>query len=145
MNKRIYPEPTVGALILNEKKEVLLCKSPKFNDKFIVPGGHVEIGETLKQALKREIKEETGLEIEPVKFINFYNAINPKDFFEKRHFIFFDFLCKVKDKNKLVLDNKELTEFLWIEPKKALKKLDLEIYTKKTIINYLKKGDNKNV
>ncbi len=144
MNNKSYPEPTAGALILNEKEEVLLCKSPKFNNKFIIPGGHVEIGETLEQTLKREVKEETGLEIEPVKFINFYNAINPKDFFEKRHFIFFDFLCKVKDKSKLLLDNKELTEFLWIEPEKALKELDLEVYTKKIIVDYLK-GDNNNV
>ena len=144
MNKQIYPEPTVDALILNEKKEVLLCKSPKFNNKFIISGGHIEIGETFEQALKREIKEETGLEIELVKFVAFYNAIYPKDFFEKRHFIFFDFLCSVKDENKIRLDNKELTEFLWIGPKKALEELDLEIYTRKLIEKYLE-GEKGNV
>ena len=144
MGKQVYPEPTVGALILNEKKEVLLCKSPKFGNKFIVPGGHVEVGETLEQALKREIKEETGLEIEPVKFIGFYNAIHPKEFFEKRHFIFFDFLCKAKKGAKECLDNLELTKAVWIEPKKALEELEIELYTRKTIERYLE-GEKSNV
>ncbi len=144
MGKQIYPEPTVGALILNEKKEVLLCKSPKFNGKFIVPGGHVEVGETLEQAMKREIKEETGLEIEPVKFIAFYNAIYPKDFFEKRHFIFFDFLCRAKEGARECLDNEELIKAVWIKPKKALKELNLELYTQKTIETYLE-GEKGNV
>ena len=122
-----YPEPIVGGLVLDGKGKVLLCKSPKFKNKYIVPGGHIEVGETFEQALKRELKEETGLDVNTLGLLEVHEAINPVDFFEKRHFIFFDFLCGVKDQGKIRLDNEELTEFLWISPEKALEELDLEI------------------
>ena len=55
-----YPEPTVGALILNKESKILLVKSHKWQNNYVIPGGHVELGETLQDTLKREIKEETG-------------------------------------------------------------------------------------
>ncbi len=58
-----YPEITVGAVIFNSDNKILLCKSHKWNDKYIIPGGHIELGEKMETALKREILEETGLEI----------------------------------------------------------------------------------
>jgi ADP-ribose pyrophosphatase YjhB (NUDIX family) len=70
-----YPEPAVGALIMNSKGQVLLAKSDKWQNRFTLPGGHIELGETAEQALKREIKEEVGLEIEPIKFLQFQEAI----------------------------------------------------------------------
>ena len=52
---QVYPEPTVGALIINNKKEILLVKSHKWlNNKYSVPGGHVEIGESFEEAIIRE-------------------------------------------------------------------------------------------
>ena len=66
---QIYPEPTVGALIINNKKEILLVKSHKWlNNKYSVPGGHVEIGESFEEAIIREVKEETGLALRFPKF-----------------------------------------------------------------------------
>jgi nucleoside triphosphatase len=143
MPERKCPEPTVGALVLDGAGKILLCRSPKFGGRFIVPGGHVEIGETFEEALKRELKEETGLDIKVEKMLGFYEAIYPPDFYEKRHFIFFDFLCRLVG-GRLKLDGRELTEAVWIEPKKALKELDIELYTRKTIEEYLK-GGMKNV
>ena len=53
---QVYPEPTVGALIINNKKEILLVKSHKWlNNKYSVPGGHVEIGESFEEAIIREV------------------------------------------------------------------------------------------
>lgn len=42
---QLYPEATVGALIVNEKGEVLLVHSKKWGEKYTVPGGHIELGE----------------------------------------------------------------------------------------------------
>lgn len=141
MPEQVYPEPTVGALIIKDGK-VLLCKSPKFHGELIVPGGHVEVGETFEQALKREVREETGLEVEAVKMIAFYEAIFPKDFHKKKHFIFFDFECTVKG-GKLKLDGRELTEAVWLAPEEALQRSDVEYYSKKTVEEYVKSRQKK--
>ncbi|ADL12770.1 NUDIX hydrolase [Acetohalobium arabaticum DSM 5501] len=55
-----YPEPTVGAVIFNPDDEILLCKSNKWDNKYVIPGGHIELGERMEKALIREIKEEKG-------------------------------------------------------------------------------------
>jgi len=55
----------------------------------IVPGGHVEFGETLNAALVREIKEETGMEVINPEFIGVDEMIN-KD----RHFVFINYICR---------------------------------------------------
>ena len=60
-------ETTATALIFDEKGRVLLIKRTKEPWKGLwgFPGGHVNEGETPKQAVKREVKEETGLEVAP--------------------------------------------------------------------------------
>ena len=63
------------------------------------PGGRIHIGESLEQALHREIKEETGLEIISYKFINVYSRVFPE-----RHDITIAYLCKCKE-DKIILDN----------------------------------------
>ena len=63
MAKQQFPEPTVGALIFNPEGKLLLMRSHKWRDKYVVPGGHIELGEHIEDALKREVKEETGLDV----------------------------------------------------------------------------------
>ncbi len=63
IKKQQQPEPTVGALIFNPQGKLFLVKSYKWGNKYTIPGGHIELGENIKQALKREIKEETGMDI----------------------------------------------------------------------------------
>lgn len=58
-----YPEPIVGALIVNHHNEVLLIKQKKWNDQFCIPGGHVELNESIEDAIKREVYEEVGLKV----------------------------------------------------------------------------------
>ena len=54
------PEVVVGALIFKDGK-LLLISSPKWKGKYIIPGGHVELGEKLVDALKREVRKKRGL------------------------------------------------------------------------------------
>ena len=63
--------PFAGGCIFNESGEVLLQKRADFN-KWGFPGGAIELGETPQMAAIREIKEETGLDVEIIKLIGVY-------------------------------------------------------------------------
>jgi nucleoside triphosphatase len=71
-----YPEPTCGAIIFNRNNKIFLMRSHKWHGKYVIPGGHIELGEKMKDSLKREIKEETGLEIYGIKFVCFHEGIS---------------------------------------------------------------------
>ncbi|MDO8659259.1 MAG: NUDIX domain-containing protein, partial [Candidatus Parcubacteria bacterium] len=115
MSKQKFPEPTVGGFIFNSKGEIFLMKSHKWRHKYVVPGGHIELGETMEQALKREIKEETGLNIFDLEFLNLKEFIFDKAFAKKKHFLFLNFIAKTKS-SKVVL-NEEAQEYIFIDPK----------------------------
>jgi nucleoside triphosphatase len=87
-----YPEAVVGAVILNAKNKVLIVRSTKWNSKYIIPGGHIELGEKMKDALIREVKEETGLKIYDIELLSLKESIYSKSFGEQKHFIFIDYL-----------------------------------------------------
>jgi len=130
-----YPEPTVGAIILDRGGKMLLVKSHKWGDRYTIAGGHVEVGERLEDALRREIKEEVGLDIKDIRFLMTQEAIFSKEFWERRHFIFFDFVCRCE--NELVrVDGKEIQSFEWVKPRAALK-LNLDTFTANMVRAYL--------
>jgi nucleoside triphosphatase len=126
-------EPVVNALIFNSKKEVFLMKSPKWKNKWMLPGGHVNFGETIEQAVKREMKEETGLNVYDIKSTGFHDFIFNKAFKRKSHMIVFSFSCKTKSKKVKV--NHEVKEYVWI-PFNKISKLKIESYVKIAIKNY---------
>jgi len=109
----MYPELTVGAVIFNKENKLLLCKSHKWNDQYVIPGGHVEIGEQLEDALRREIHEETGLEIYDLHLIGIKESIYSKTFHKKRHFIFIDYICRT-EVDRVTL-NDEAEEYIWTD------------------------------
>ena len=129
-----FPAIAVGALILNEDNRILLVQSPMWNDQYIIPGGHVDIGESLEDALRREVKEETNLEINTIEFLTFLECIYPKTFKERRHFIFFDYVCHTRDTQ--VTLNEEATNFVWVTPEESLQ-LPIEAYTRQVINRYV--------
>jgi nucleoside triphosphatase len=137
MAEQQFPEPTCGALIFNPEGKIFLMRSHKWRDKYVMPGGHIELGEKAEDALKREIKEETGLDIYNIEFICMQEFIFDDAFWKKRHFIFFDYSCKT-DSSEVRL-NSEGQEYKWVSISDALK-MPVEPYTKKTIDQYLKKN-----
>jgi 8-oxo-dGTP diphosphatase len=65
----------VSALVKNEKDEVLLLRTHLRSDTWEMPGGNVEIGEPLDEAVRREVFEETGILIRPIGITGvYYNA-----------------------------------------------------------------------
>jgi nucleoside triphosphatase len=136
--KQVFPEPTVGGLIANREGKILLATSHKWFGKYTLPGGHVELGETLVDAVKREVKEEVGLDVEVVEFLLSQEAIFSSEFWKKRHFIFFDYYCRCDDQ-KVRLDQKELQDYVWVYPGEAFN-MDLDSFTKKTLERYLSRA-----
>ncbi len=66
-----YPEPTVGALIIDSSGRFLLVRSHKWRNLYVIPGGHIELGETMADTLIREVKEETNLDVSDLEFLLF--------------------------------------------------------------------------
>lgn len=136
MSEQQFPEPTVGIFIYNKEGEILLLESHKWPGAYVVPGGHVELGERLEEAVVREAKEETGLDVYDLEFINFQQFIYDPAFWKHRHFIFFDFAAKTD--NTDVMLNDEAQTYNWFKPEDALK-LKVDSYTRTSIEAYIKK------
>jgi len=60
---------------------------------YAAPGGHIEFGESFEQAARREVREETGLEIADLKLLSVGNYVFKRDDGE-RHYIDVDFICE---------------------------------------------------
>jgi nucleoside triphosphatase len=136
-----YPEPTVGALIFNPEGKLFLMKSHKWRGRWVVPGGHIELGERMEDALRREVKEETNLDIHDLDFLCFQEFIYDERFWTRSHFIFFDYACRT-DATDVKL-NDEAEEYVWVTLDEALA-MPVEHYTVVAIRAYLrKKGTNR--
>lgn len=136
MEEQKFPEPTVGALIFNQEGKVFLMKTYKWRDKYSIPGGHIELGERKEDALKREIKEETDMDIFDIEFLSVQDFIFDEAFVRRKHFIFLDFACKTNSTE--VKLNSEGQEYIWVTIEEALR-LPIDPYTRTTIEEYLKK------
>jgi nucleoside triphosphatase len=118
MSEQIYPEPTVGGLIFNNENKIFLLKTHKWGHRYAIPGGHIEVGETMVEALIREIKEETNLDIFDIQYKCFFEVIFDPQFMNRKHFIFFDFTCRTNGGE--VILNEEAEEFEWVTLEEAL-------------------------
>lgn len=102
--EKLFFRPGAYAIIVNNGK--ILLMNTKSTGKYWFPGGGVEIGEKIEQGLKREVREETGIEVEIQKFLAlrenfFYYA--PLD--EATHSFSFFYLCKPITTDLLPNDN----------------------------------------
>jgi len=141
MSEKMYPEPIVGALVFNQEGKIFLLASPKWQGKYGLPGGHIELGENIEQAIKRELKEETNLDVFDIQFLMTQECIFSEEFYKKKHFIFLDYICKAKNED-VVLDGREGTGHVWVTIDESLK-LSLNPYTKNTILEYKNRHLNK--
>lgn len=141
-NKRL-PEVVTGVYIFDEQDRLLLTKSHNWGDQWMIPGGHVELGETVLDCARREASEEVGIDVLPEGVLIIAEDIYPEAFHEKdRHMVYFEVVCRAKDA-KVKIDNNEIQEYGWFGPEEALAVVK-EPVLKRTIDKYIRnKKDGK--
>lgn len=97
--QREFPEVPligVGAIVVHEGR-VLLVKRGKepLKGRWSLPGGLLEVGESLHQGVIREVREETGMEVEPAELIELLDRIHREEDRVRFHFVIADYLCWV--------------------------------------------------
>ena len=113
------PIVTVGGLVSNEAGEVLMIRTHKWSELWGIPGGKIKWGEPAVEALRREMKEETALEISNVEFVLVQDCIHSKEFYRDAHFVLLNYTCQCVGKPQVKL-NDEAREFRWVPPSAAL-------------------------
>jgi phosphoglycolate phosphatase-like HAD superfamily hydrolase/ADP-ribose pyrophosphatase YjhB (NUDIX family) len=115
------PLATVGALIFNHAGEVLMIRTHKWSDLWGIPGGKIKWGETSETALRREVKEETDLDVTDIKFVLVQDCIHSKEFYRDAHFVLLNYTCRARSSRPAVILNDEGREFRWLSPADAMK------------------------
>jgi len=116
--KRLYPKQPivgVGAIIICDGKILLeKRKSEPGKGKWSIPGGIVELGESMEQTVIREVKEETGLEVENPEDIDVVdNIIRDNNGEIKYHFVIIDYFVKLK--GGTVKASSDAEELKWVQ------------------------------
>jgi len=121
---------SVAAMVYNDRGEILLVNSPWRGWEY--PGGLIEPGETFETALRREIREEAGVEVEIERFVGICKNV-------KRDIVNIDFVCRYVGGE--LTTSEESTEVIWAAPEKAMELITFPL-TRKRLKNMLS-GDQK--
>lgn len=135
----------VGALIFNDKGQLLLTlrgkKAKNERGKWEIPGGAVEFGETFQEAIKREIQEELGVEIEVLEMLQLCDHIIPD---EKQHWVSPTYICRIIKGEPKNLEPGKCDEIGWFSVAKA-EKLPLSLVTIQDIAILKKRKTQENI
>lgn len=89
------PTVGVGGVVIYEGGVVLIKRAKEpLRGEWSLPGGTLELGETLKQGLGREIQEETGLEVESTHLLAVFDRIDRDGDAIRFHYVIVDYLCE---------------------------------------------------
>ena len=116
-----------AGLVTNDEGKILLVNSPWRGWEY--PGGLIEPGETFQQALKREIREEAGVEVEILAFIGICKNL-------EKNIVNIDFSCQYTGGS--LTTSEESTEVIWATEEEAFRLITFPL-TKKRLQNMLKK------
>jgi ADP-ribose pyrophosphatase YjhB (NUDIX family) len=98
--KRKYPKNAlvgVGGVVIDRDRALLIRRGQEpLKGEWSIPGGMLELGEELGAGVRRELKEETGLDVEPLECILVFDRILRKGERVKYHYVIIDYLCRRK-------------------------------------------------
>lgn len=113
------PVVTVGALIFNDTGHALMVRTHKWSNLWGIPGGKIKWGEDSVSALRREILEETNLDITDIQFVLVQDCIHSPEFYRDAHFVLLNYTARCIGNPQVKLNN-EAREFEWVTLEKAL-------------------------
>jgi len=104
----------VGAVIVEAGRVLLVRRGTEpLKGHWSLPGGLVELGEGLLSAVVREVREETGLVVEPVELIELLDRIHREADRVRYHYVIADYLCRVTGGKLLAASDAD--EVRWVE------------------------------
>jgi len=116
--QREFPEVPlvgVGAVIIQQGRVLLIRRgSEPMKGRWSIPGGMVELGESLNDAVCRECLEETGLEVETVVLVELLDRIHREETRVRYHYVIADYLCRVTGGEPRA--GSDATEVYWAKP-----------------------------
>lgn len=121
------PVATVGALIGDGEGRLLMIRTHKWGDRWGIPGGKIRRGEASEDALRREIREETALEVEAIRFVMVQDCIESPEFERPEHFLLLNYVAR-RSSGEVAL-NDEAEAFRWVNVPEA-RQLDLNTPTR---------------
>ncbi len=143
------PVVTVGALIFDNSGKVLMIRTHKWSNLWGIPGGKIKWGESSADALRREVKEETNLDISGTEFVLVQDCIHSKEFYRDAHFVLLNYTCTCQGEPAVKL-NDEAREFKWVTLEEAWR-LPLNEPTRRLVmavkqhVATVKPGDSENL
>ena len=135
--KTSRPVATVGALLHDDAGRVLMIRTHKWGHRWGIPGGKIRRGEPSIAALQREIREETALEIDQIRFALVQDCIDSPEFERPEHFLLLNYVARATSSD--VRLNDEAEEFRWVSPADALS-LDLNQPTRFLLVESIERG-----
>jgi mutator protein MutT len=140
--KREYPDAPlvgVGAIIIDGNRVVLVKRGrAPLMGKWSIPGGVLEVGETLRKAVVREVTEETGLAVDPGELLGVFERVVPDEQGRmKYHYVLIDFLCRTVTGELAAGDDAD--EVRWFQ-REELAGLDLATETEAVILKGFEKA-----
>lgn len=121
---------SVAGLVTNKDGKILLVNSPWRGWEY--PGGLIEPGETFQQALHREIREESGVEVEITGFVGICKNV-------EKDIVNIDFTCRYVSGE--LKTSEESTEVIWATPEQAMEMITFPL-TRKRLMNMLSGNRN---
>jgi ADP-ribose pyrophosphatase len=109
------PSVGVGGVVVRDGSVLLIRRGKEpLRGRWVVPGGTVELGETLEEALVREMEEETGLVVEPLEVLTVFDRIERDGERVSYHCVIVDFLCRWRSGEAKAAS--DALEVAWAEP-----------------------------